>query len=95
MHLTLCTNGDKLPLYILNTIHWRYIEMATEKPRFTITVDDDLFKALEDYRFENRYNTRSEATNNLLRVAIEYLKEDPEEFEKFKTRVADELKKGK
>lgn len=44
--------------------------MATDKPRFTISVDDDLFQQIEDYRFSHRFNTRSEATSALLRLGL-------------------------
>ena len=36
--------------------------MATDKSRYTVSVDDDMFKKIEDFRFENRFPTRSEAT---------------------------------
>ena len=45
--------------------------MATEKPRYTITVDDDTFKKIENFRFENRYQSRSEATLELIRLGME------------------------
>lgn len=31
--------------------------MPTEKPRYTITVDEDLLKQIDDFRFENRYSS--------------------------------------
>ena len=45
--------------------------MSTEKPRFTITVDDELFKRLEDYRFENRCPNRSQAVVELIRQSLD------------------------
>ena len=36
--------------------------MPTEKPRYCITVDDETLKEIDDFRFENRYNSRSKAT---------------------------------
>ncbi|MGN0377425.1 MAG: hypothetical protein ACI4ED_07295 [Suilimivivens sp.] len=49
--------------------------MATNKPRYTVSVDDELFKQIEDFRFQNRYATRSEATCELIRLGLESLKE--------------------
>ena len=45
--------------------------MSTDKPRFTITVDDELFKRLEDYRFENRFPNRSQAVVELIRQSLD------------------------
>lgn len=47
------------------------IAMSTEKPRFSITVDDELFKRLEDYRFENRCPNRSQAVVELIRQRLD------------------------
>lgn len=49
--------------------------MATTRPRYTVSVDDDLFKQIEDFRFENRFNTRAEATTCLIRYGLEAVKE--------------------
>ena len=38
--------------------------MPTEKPRYTIIVDHDLLKQIDDFRFENRFSSRSAATLN-------------------------------
>lgn len=29
--------------------------MATDKPRYSITVDEEMFKEIEDFRFEHRF----------------------------------------
>lgn len=47
--------------------------MSTEKPRFTITVDDELFALIEDFRYENRYPNRNVAINALLLAGAEAL----------------------
>ena len=52
--------------------------MATNKPRYTVSVDNDLFRQIEDFRFEHRYQTRSEATVELIRLGLETLKKDQE-----------------
>lgn len=53
--------------------------MATDKPRYTVSVDDELFKKIEDFRFENRFQTRSEATVELIRLGLEALKKEQAE----------------
>lgn len=45
--------------------------MPTEKPRYTIIVDDELLKRIDDFRFENRYPSRSAATLELIRLGME------------------------
>ena len=46
--------------------------MPTEKPRYTIIVDHDLLKQIDDFRFENRFSSRSAATLELIRLGISY-----------------------
>jgi metal-responsive CopG/Arc/MetJ family transcriptional regulator len=48
--------------------------MATDRPRYTVSIDNDLFQQVEDFRFENRYQTRSEATVELIRLGLEVQK---------------------
>lgn len=55
------------------------IHMATEKPRFTVIVDDELFQAIEDFRYENRYPSRSAAALELIRRGIEQIKAEQAE----------------
>ncbi len=50
--------------------------MATKRPRYMISVDDDMFNAIEDFRFERRFQTRSEATAELIRLGLEQLKKE-------------------
>lgn len=50
--------------------------MATNKPRYTVSVDDELFQQIEDFRFSHRYQTRSEATVELIRLGLESLKKE-------------------
>jgi metal-responsive CopG/Arc/MetJ family transcriptional regulator len=47
--------------------------MATERPRFTITVSDELLQKIDDFRFENRYATRTQAVNELIRLGLKFL----------------------
>lgn len=53
--------------------------MPTEKPRYCITVDDEMLKEIDDFRFGNRYNSRSQATLELIRLGLEALKEQETE----------------
>jgi metal-responsive CopG/Arc/MetJ family transcriptional regulator len=50
--------------------------MATAKPRYTVSVDDDLFQQIEDFRFEHRFQTRSEATVELIRLGLDALQKE-------------------
>lgn len=50
--------------------------MATDRPRYTVSVDSELFKEIEDFRFEYRYQTRSEATVELIKLGLEVLKKE-------------------
>lgn len=49
--------------------------MATNKPRFSITIDNETAEALDDYRFGNRINSKSEAVAELIRLGLEAAKE--------------------
>ena len=53
--------------------------MATEKPRYTVSVDKELFQKIEDFRFERRFQTRSEATVELIRLGLKSLKQEENE----------------
>lgn len=50
--------------------------MPTEKPRYTVIVDEELLKEIDDFRFENRYPSRSAATLELIRLGMEALKKE-------------------
>lgn len=62
--------------------------MATKKPRYMISVDDEMFRAIEDFRFERRFQTRSQATAELIRLGLESLKKEPEEQKKVQKKSA-------
>lgn len=64
--------------------------MATKKPRYMISVDDDMFNAIEDFRFERRFQTRSEATTELIRLGLEQLKKEEEAQKTQKKEPSDE-----
>jgi len=44
--------------------------MPSKKPLLNFIVDDELLKRLDDYRFENRIRTQSEAIRQLLDDAL-------------------------
>lgn len=56
--------------------------MATNKPRYTVSVDDEMFNAIENFRFKNRFQTRSEATVELIRLGLEQLEKEQAEAAK-------------
>lgn len=49
--------------------------MPTQKPRYCITVDEDTLKEIDDFRFEHRFNSRSLATVELIRLGLDALKQ--------------------
>ena len=49
--------------------------MATNRPRYTVSVDNELFEQIENFRFEHRFNTRSEALE-LIRMGLKALEEE-------------------
>lgn len=53
--------------------------MGTNRPRYTVSVDQDMFDKIEDFRFENRYQTRAEATVELIRLGLEVLEKRKKE----------------
>ena len=44
--------------------------MPTEKPKILITFDDDLLTRIDDFRFGNRINSRSEAIRRLIEEGL-------------------------
>jgi len=50
--------------------------LATKKPRYTVSVDEELFQQIEDYRFKHRFQTRSEATVELIRLGLKSINQD-------------------
>ena len=56
--------------------------MPTEKPRYTVIVDEELLKEIDDFRFENRYPSRSAATLELIRLGMDALKKQQKQAQK-------------
>jgi len=44
--------------------------MVTKKPRILLTIEESLLNQIDDFRFENRINTRSEAIRRLISEAL-------------------------
>ena len=44
--------------------------MATDKPRFTITLDPDTLKSVLDYKQKNKLSTQSKAIQRLIELGI-------------------------
>jgi metal-responsive CopG/Arc/MetJ family transcriptional regulator len=51
--------------------------MPSEKPKILFVIDKALFDRVEDYRFENRINNRSEAIRRLIEAGLESLSKAP------------------
>ena len=49
--------------------------MSTQKPRYSITLDEDMFEEVENFRFEHRYQTRNQATIALIRLGLDAVRE--------------------
>ena len=52
--------------------------MPTDKPRYTITLDEEMLKKIDDFRFENRFPNRTQATLELIRLGLEVLEKQQE-----------------
>jgi hypothetical protein len=48
--------------------------MPTGKPRYTVIVDDEMLEKIDDYRFKNRFGSRSAATSELIKMGMNALK---------------------
>lgn len=68
------------------------IYVATNNQRYTVSVDNEMFEAIENFRFENRFQTRSEATVELIKLGIEQLKK--EQAEQKSTKTYDKMKES-
>ncbi len=55
--------------------------MPTEKPRFTVTVSDDMKRRIEDYQFSNRMRNQNQAVSHLIERGLNAIDEIVEENE--------------
>ena len=51
--------------------------MPTEKPKIIFVADNELIERLDDFRFENRINSRSEAIRRLMDEALKKYEKKP------------------
>ena len=47
--------------------------MPTEKPRFTLTIDEETYQAIQDYQFENRMKSQTQAVLSLIKIGMDKL----------------------
>jgi metal-responsive CopG/Arc/MetJ family transcriptional regulator len=45
--------------------------MPTEKPKIILVMEDALLTRIDDYRFDNRINSRSEAIRQLIEAGLD------------------------
>lgn len=55
--------------------------MVTSKPMTTIIFDDDTFKRIDDFRFNNRFQSRSQAVLFIIRAGMDALKDEYPELD--------------
>lgn len=63
--------------------------MGTEKPRFTITMDEELLSQIDDFKFDNRIKNQSKAIVQLVRNGLAKLEQDEENGIKKASEAAD------
>jgi metal-responsive CopG/Arc/MetJ family transcriptional regulator len=51
--------------------------MPTKKPRIILMIEENLLKQIDDFRYENRIPTRSEAIRQLVKEALKKYKKKP------------------
>ena len=56
--------------------------MPTQKPRYTVVVDEELLRQIDDFRFENRFPSRAAARLELIRLGIQQLERGKQEKQK-------------
>lgn len=53
--------------------------MENNKTRFTITMENDLLKRIDDYRFNNRMPNRTAAVIKLMEMSLDALEQETKE----------------
>lgn len=56
--------------------------MPTNKKQFSLVVDDELMKAINDYQFDNRIKNRTQAINQLIHLGIQAILAEEAEKQK-------------
>ncbi len=49
--------------------------MATDRPRYTVSVKQDVFDQIEKFRYLNHFSTRSSATEVLIQLGLDSLQD--------------------
>jgi metal-responsive CopG/Arc/MetJ family transcriptional regulator len=52
--------------------------MATDLPRFTITLPDDVYQSVMRYKEENQISTQSKAIQKLIRIGVDTVEKEKE-----------------
>jgi len=52
--------------------------MATSRPRYMISVNNRMNEEIEKFKEENKFTTKSEATQELIRLGLEALRREKE-----------------
>lgn len=47
--------------------------MGTEKPRFSITVSEEMYERINEYHHENRFSTQTKAISSLIQIGLDSL----------------------
>jgi hypothetical protein len=55
---------------IFSIINIEVIYLPTEKPRLLLTMDENLLKKIDDYRFEKRFSSRNAAIKALIEIGL-------------------------
>jgi len=56
--------------------------MPTEKPKILITLENKLLTRIDDFRFENRINTRSETIRRLIEESLDRYEKQEKKLKK-------------
>lgn len=64
--------------------------MATDKPRFSLTMDDSLLEMVENYQIKHGYSTKSRAIQALVKAGLD----DMHQEERKKTKKSPSLEDG-
>lgn len=51
--------------------------MPSDKPKILLLIDENLLKRVDDFRFDNRINTRSEAIRRLIEESLKKYEKKP------------------
>lgn len=65
--------------------------MLPTKTQYSINIENELLKKIDDFQFENRYRSRSSATVELIKIAMQTLEgKEPEEPQKNKPALSEQ-----